>query len=358
LALGPGTPRTFDDLLNLDVPQLALHVVTFTDGTLVSVNFNHATSDLGGLVAILNAWKLILAGRPQDVPKFRGYRTDPMAGLYESTPKEKSLVVDSFLSGWKMIYWALGHMWSSHWAPFEFRVVSIPRHVIDAFLERSRREALSEDDDTGNGSGTGFISENDVIVALCNRLMAQTMDRSRLIVTLVPIDPRGRAKTVFEADAAYVQNTPSAAFFQCSVAEAQDLALGKLAVRSRAAVTAQATEEQLKAAAVAVYASFKKTGNAPLAGTPTSALLCVTNWGKSGILEKTDFSPAIVKPSSRQRDGAKPGHPVWFHSDSLDPGSFATSIVGVMGRDLDRNLWLYGSFPTPTWDALIGFLEE
>jgi hypothetical protein len=242
---------------------------------------------------------------------------------------------------------ALGHMWSSYWAPFESRLVSYPRHVMDAFLQRSRREAFPEDSDGGKGGGSRFISENDVMVALCNRLMARAMDRSRIIVTLMSIDPRGRARTVLEADAAYVQNAPNAAFFHCSAAEAQDLALGKLAVRSREAVAAQATEEQLKAMAVAAYTSFKRTGSAPLAGTPTSALLCVTDWSKSGMIGKTDFSPAIVKPSSRQRNGSKPGHPVWFHSDSLDPSSFATSIVGAMGRDLEG---AYGSterFPRP-----------
>lgn len=55
LASGPGAPRSLEDLYYSDFPQFSLHVITFEDGTLVSINHNHMIADLSGLKAILDA---------------------------------------------------------------------------------------------------------------------------------------------------------------------------------------------------------------------------------------------------------------------------------------------------------------
>ena len=101
-ALGPGAPRTLDDYLHSDVPLFALHVVTFEDGTLVSIKFHYIVSDLAGLRYILDAWQLRLAGKPEAKAEFMSVE-DGMRPLYEGPPQERQVITDARISGWGMI---------------------------------------------------------------------------------------------------------------------------------------------------------------------------------------------------------------------------------------------------------------
>lgn len=339
----------------MDVPQFSLHVVTFTDGTLVSLNFNHVTSDLGGLIAILKAWGSILAGKPEEVAPFIGYRDDPMAELYK--PKEqttiKSILAQTQLEGWRAPVWALRHLVETWWTGLEGRMICIPKKAIDAIIQDARDHvALKGDADL-------FVSENDVVMAICNRLLASRLALNRSIVNLIVVDARSRVKSVFWDDAAYVQNTNSAAIFLCQANEALELPIGEIALRSRIAVAEQCTEEQLKSTAKHTYDSLIATGNPLVIGKDISSLfMVVSNWSKAGFLDKFDFSPAIVKPSRTVRPGAKPGHAVYFHSQPLGKGFFSMNMVTIMGRDLTGNFWLSGEFSAATWDSAIEFFNS
>ncbi|KAH7153389.1 hypothetical protein EDB81DRAFT_758338 [Dactylonectria macrodidyma] len=343
LALGPGAPRTIQDYFQMDVPQFSLHVVTFTDGTLVSINFNHVTSDLGGLIAILKAWTCILAGKPEEVAPFIGYRDDPMVELYR--PKEPTTI--------KLILAQTQLEVETWWTGLDGRMICIPKKAIDSIIQDARDHvALKADTDL-------FVSENDVVMAICNRLLASRLALNRSIVNLIVVDARSRVKSVFRDDAAYVQNTNSAAIFLCQANDALELPIGEIALRSRLAVDEQCTEEQLKSTAKHTYDSLVATGNPLVIGKDISSLfMVVSNWSKAGFLDKFDFSPAIVKPSATARPGAKPGHAVYFHSQPLSKGFFSMNMVTIMGRDLTGNFWLSGEFSAATWDSATEFFRE
>ncbi|KAF5639236.1 hypothetical protein F52700_4088 [Fusarium sp. NRRL 52700] len=292
LGVGPGAPTSFEDFCATDVPQFSLHVVTFQDGTLVSLTFSHMTTDLGGLSAVLEAWCLILAGKPEQVAKFPGYKDDAMAGLYRAEGTEKSKPGDSLplLSGWRLAIWALRAAYDGWMYPLEFRRLRVPAKAINAVVAEARSDISLEK--TTDGSKP-FVSENDVILALFNRSVAKSMGRGRAIVTLIAVNPRDRLKNIFLPGSAYVQNAPCGAFFYCPVKDAQDLPLGKVAMISRQAVVEYLTEGQIKAAAKAAYESMIEGGNPPIVGDTTTTMIMSTNWAKSGFLDKTDFGPAV-----------------------------------------------------------------
>ncbi|KAF5594356.1 uncharacterized protein FSUBG_9458 [Fusarium subglutinans] len=161
IGIGPGAPTTFEDLCATDVPQFSLHVVTFQDGTLVSLTFSHMTTDLGGLSAVLEAWCLILAGKPEQVAKFPGYKDDVMAGLYRAESTEKSKTDGSLLSGWRLAVWALRAAYDVWMYPLECRTLRVPAKAINAIVAEARSEVSLEK--TTDGSKP-FVSENDVIL--------------------------------------------------------------------------------------------------------------------------------------------------------------------------------------------------
>ncbi|CCT72053.1 uncharacterized protein FFUJ_13949 [Fusarium fujikuroi IMI 58289] len=325
----PGAPTSFEDFYSTDAPQFSLHVATFQDGTLVSLTFMHMTTDLGGLSSVLEAWCSILAGKPEQVAKFPGYN-DVMAGLYRAETTEKSKTDGSLLSGWRLVVWALRAAYDGWMYPLESRMLRVPAKAINAIVAEARSEISLEK--TTDGSKP-FVSENDVILALCNRSVAKSMGRGRAIVTLIAVNPRDRLKNIFLPDSAYVQNAPCGAFFYCPVRDAQDLPLGKVAMLSRQAVVEYLTEGQIKAAAKAAYVSMIEGGNPPIVGDTTSTMIMSSNWAKSGFLDKTDFGPALT------------------------PIIFPVSVGINMGRDGDGNLWLGGDLSAASWATLMGYLK-
>lgn len=62
-----GTPTTLEDYLNQDRGQLGLHVVSFTDATLVVLYYNHTSFDLMGWGALMTAWTHELHGRGDQI---------------------------------------------------------------------------------------------------------------------------------------------------------------------------------------------------------------------------------------------------------------------------------------------------
>jgi hypothetical protein len=359
LAIGPGAPRCIDDYFYSDLPQFALHVVSFTDGTLVSISFNHIISDLAGLMAIMNAWQLVLAGKPEAVPPFKGFYDDSMAGLYKAQTTEKFVLADKQLSGWRLAAFGLRLIFDSWWnSPIDSKLLCIPKKAMDALVQAARDQLPQSVDVDSAASSPSFISENDIVVALATKALAHNLSPNRPITILQAVDPRSRVKSVFDQDAAYVCNAPAAAFVHYNGQEVIDKTIGELALDGRKALLSQLTEEQMKAIAVMAGKSMMSTGNPPMFGESNTAFVVFSNWSKAAFLDKVDFSPAIVKGAETNRPQGKPGHPVYYHSQSIEKGSFVTNVVVIMGRDLEGNFWMNADFPTHIWPALLGHLEK
>lgn len=177
---------------------------------------------------------------------------------------------------------------------------------------------------------------------------------------MMAVDPRPRVKSVFRQDVACVQNSPTAVFFNCRANEALELQLGKLASLSREAITTQAAEEQLKAYTSLSAESVRATGMNVFFGDKDMAFHLVSNWLRADLFEKMDFSPAILKPAPADVLGGQRGHPTYYQaadSQSVD-APLRLSLLVVMGRDYDGNLWLSCVMPRQVWPKLLQFLDS
>lgn len=362
LALGPGAPTKLDDYLYSDLPQFALHVVTFDDGTLVSLNFSHVSSDVSGMRYILDAWQLHLAGKPESKAEFMSVR-DGMAPLFETPTTESHGITPLKLSGWRKAAWVVRFMLDSWWVPYESRLVCIPTAVMDKMVENAREDLLKSAVD--GMEQPPFITEGDVLLALSLRLAAYNLPEgsNRSITQLIAVDPRGRVKSVFRDDAAYVQNAPSGVLVICPAPQALTMSLGELALRARRDIARQTTEEQLKAGATVLADALKDSGNLPMYGDVTGYLATSSNWSRAKLLQSIDFSRAITKPAKAKRrvqgSSWRPGCPVYYHSRNFErKGTFSTSVLVIMGRDHEGNMWLTGHYPSWTWSRLLETLNS
>ncbi|KAF5556417.1 hypothetical protein FNAPI_5767 [Fusarium napiforme] len=358
LGLRPETPRNMDDYVHSDIPQFCLHVQTFTDGTLVNLTFSHVTTDLMGLSAIFEGWSQVLAGKPEAVIQMPGYLKDVFDDMLKSPPKERHVLADKILDGWRFKVWGLRSLYES-WKSgnIQSRTLCIPKDTVSRMMQQARGH-LGE----GETGSKPFISEGDVFAALSCLMLAkyQGRDTNRELATIMAVDPRSRARSIFLPDKAYVQNSPTNAFVFCRANEILDLPLGKLALQVREAIQAQTTEEQLKAS-TALSVESMKTNNMPVVfGSTNMAAQFMSNWSKGDLAEKLDFSPAIEQEVSPESRKGKRGHPVYYQAS--DPGhntvSAISSVFVVVGKDYEGNTWFSNSLPQRMWTDLMDYLEQ
>lgn len=136
---------------------------------LIFLVFSHMIRYLGGLSILVDAWKLVLAGHPEQVAKFPGHRDDSMAGLYRSDGTEIPKTHGSLLSGWKLTIWTFRAALEGWQSPYEWRLLRVPGKVIDAIVAQTRRDIALE---TPTSNTNSFVSDNDVILALINHCVA------------------------------------------------------------------------------------------------------------------------------------------------------------------------------------------
>lgn len=364
LGLGPGTPRNIDEFVSSGKPQFCLHVQTFTDGTLVSLTHTHISTDLMGWTSILEAWSLILAGKPEAVAPMLGYREDPFDAMWNPKPKQRHILADKVLDGWGFKYWGLRSLYESWRNPSESRTLCIPKHAMERMVQeaRSHIEVKADATTASDPASKPFISEGDVLAAVACHMLAQHQGHSstRQLATIMAVDPRSRVTSVFNRDAAYVQNSPTNIYFFYRANQALELPLGKLALLVRKAVATQATEEQLKVTASLSAESMKTTKMPVIFGDKTMATQFMSNWTKGKIAEKMDFGPAVVRAAAHGGSRSKPGHPVYFQGS--DPAHNTVSVISnvfvVVGRDYDGNTWFSISLPGGMWSYLMDYLEQ
>ncbi|KAL5333779.1 hypothetical protein BJX70DRAFT_403192 [Aspergillus crustosus] len=145
LTSDPDTPKTLEDYLARDVPQTSLHVVSFTDSTLISISLPHTLTDGTGGALIYRCWSLVLQGREDEIPAFHGYDSDPLA-TFGQTASEPYMYQPLLLTGWR-------------------KIVCIP----GPYLAGLRKKAIEEIRATP-GNEKGSVGDNDVITAWFTRL--------------------------------------------------------------------------------------------------------------------------------------------------------------------------------------------
>lgn len=174
LAVPPGSPSSLDDYLYQDRGLLGLHVVTFTDATLVVLYFSHTTLDLMSWGAILTGWTAELDGRLDDIPVPLG--GDPGDDNFDlmselgTKPTEPHVLAAHHMPMSGLVGFGLRNSLDLAVRPKECRIVCIP----GSFVDRLRAQALEElRDEAARNGATGpapFLSHGDVLSAWWTRL--------------------------------------------------------------------------------------------------------------------------------------------------------------------------------------------
>ncbi|KAI1340082.1 hypothetical protein F5Y15DRAFT_423498 [Xylariaceae sp. FL0016] len=385
----PNGPRTLDDYLYTDAPQLSLHIVSFMDATIVSLSWPHTLLDAMGRKALLDAWIAVLEGRDDDVLPLHGFDKDPLENLGSNA--QESYILDPFrLSTFQIILFSLRYTWETliRHRGEETRIFRIPaaylRSLRDAALATLASEAAintTHDDDVGanlekepgphsNKRNPLFLSEGDVLSAYIARLALHHLHPThpdRLVVLMNALGMRSALASgddaLLPADRAYIGNAVAGAYAHVTVRELCGRPLAHAASRVRRAVVRQGTRAQIEARA-AIDRGAAARGEVVAFGDVGMVPVVVSNWSKARFFD-TDFSAAVVRTGAggggsegAGETGRRLGRPVYIQPSGFVRGLPIRNSFQIVGKDGRGDYWVAGTLRRGLWEGMRAWMEE
>ncbi|KAH5266811.1 hypothetical protein HBI72_078730 [Parastagonospora nodorum] len=353
LAVRPDAPKTMEDLLAGDTPQMSVHITSFTNATLVGLSWPHTLMDVMGQQAFIQAWSLVLAGRESEVPPVLGAQEDELCAIADAPAEnaEEYIHKSKQLKGMAMVQFGARFAWEMMTGPApETRTICLSKKVVAAL----RSQAQSDLPDPVNGEEKPFISDGDVLTGWTMRAVATSLPSPRPVTALHAMNARFRLPSLINAKGVYLQNmlVPGFTFIPADTARGP---MGPIALTNRQHLLEQATEAQV----LASLREQRVSGDpSKLLYSDANALLMpFTDWTKAKFFQSADFGPAVVRASDEQSRCNPPGSPIFHHASSRKPNQTTMLVVIILGKDFDDNYWITMTMSPNAWRNIENSLE-
>lgn len=349
LVTRPGRPTKIAEWTKADHPALSVHVVSFTDATLVTLSWGHVFFDALGQQSFLQAWQAVLEGRDEDVPTFIPYEEDPLVAIAEGADARNHVLFRSALAGiWfvlfvvRIIYGIVVHSKEAG------RMVRFPGPWVDALRAQAmadlRAKSVTEKD--------AFISHGDVLLAFwCKKtLAAQHLRPSKPVQIVNAMNLRGIWEELpVPGKTAYIGNAVMTSVTLTTVAEVESLSVGELAGRVREDLKKQRSPEQIKSMLAWSLNNLKKGALPPMVGSWKQIAFAWSNWTRARVYD-VDFSSAVVHSETGIRDRTtKLGHPSFVMNHSHSDGVNIRNGGMLLGKDSNGDWWLSWDMGVDAW---------
>jgi hypothetical protein len=348
-----GTPTSIDDWLTQDRGQLGLHVISFTDSTLVVLYYNHTCFDLMGWGALMTAWTQVLHGREDLVATPIG--GDPGSADFDlfgdlgTKPTEPHILVNHHMKLGSLIGYGARNIADMTWKTKENRIVCVP----GAFIDRLKAQSLAE---IQAGAGPGekqFLSDADVLAAWWARVAVASSESPKSSRTIsIQYAASARKALGVSTDLAknpYVSNLFTMLYTLLPARDIINTPVSLTATEIRRSIVEQGTREQVEA-----YFALQRQSSGkvfPFMGDSNMHSLTISNWCKANLYGH-DFSPAALSVEGR----SGPRYPSYVQTTQL-PFNFPEGFC-IIGQDSQRNYWLYGFRVAGLWAKVEEALAE
>lgn len=351
---GPKAPRGLDDWLFTDTPALAVHVISFTDATFITLTYSHSLVDGVGKREIVTNWCKVLAGRMEDVAPLADWDEEPMETLCRplEAGEERHIHQDKQLTGWRKWYWVFRFIYEriANRNNYRQRNLFIPASTMSRIRQRVEEEA--EDEGKEGQQPAPYLSDNQLLTTWLVRLAClQLKNTNRPLGITSAVDLRGfpqlggvRPGTV------YLQNLLAYTWINTSPAAILRAPLASAAALMRAELKPQLTLPQVRAAAYLTHSGIKRSGTVDFFIGKDTSIVSVSSLAKAKYWETIDFSPAVVKPGEGGKKGLA-GRLVW-QSSTPRSGLKPSCLIVIQGKDLQGNWFAQMVLSQKTWDMV------
>ncbi|KAM7197838.1 hypothetical protein V8F33_005330 [Rhypophila sp. PSN 637] len=351
------SPAGISDYVDTDKPVLGLRIHSFTDRTIVVLQWQHVAFDALGLQCVVENWARMLRGQESSIPTPCGLESDPFAPLADGSRRneksEQHVLVSKKAGLGGMLKWGLGYGVDMLVRAKENRMVCIPQSYWQPQLKQALAELRAEATALGEDPDKVFLTENDVVTAWVLRsvVLPQNMPAERTVAASIAMSLRKAFIGDLIPDpetSPYVGNAFGWANVLVTAGDVASKPLSWLAKQVRKAINEQGTKAQHEA-----YYEMVRTSGTPLPivifGDGGMAQVGFSNWDKAGLF-KLDFSPARVGK------GEGTCMPVYVQ-ENHGPVKPADGFF-VFGKDGRGNYWTSAYKVKGQWGKLQEMLEK
>ncbi|KAF7546857.1 hypothetical protein G7Z17_g8139 [Cylindrodendrum hubeiense] len=356
LAGPPGLAGNVEELISKDAPQMALHITSFSDATLVTISWPHTLMDAIGHQDLLRSWSLVVAGREEEVPPLLGAVNDVLLEAEQSNPDkaEEFKMKERQLGGVGTSVFFSRYMWDNlRNGAVETRLIYIPKKVFAKIRNQAQEEAVAAAQSIDEKP---YVGEGDAMIAWISRTMALAEKKSRPLTVASLYNARFRLSSLANQTGVYIQNMVlfTFTFLPGKMAKGP---LGPTAMCHRRHLVEQATEEQsLSFLRIVRDLDGKGKGKATMFGEKDALPLIINNLTKVDLIKVVDFSGAVIRQGEKDESRSNPvGGMVNYHFQHFDELMTIRNFFAVMGKDYDDSYWITAALFPKSWDK---FEEE
>lgn len=348
-------PKTIDDMIDRDLPQLSVHVTSFQDATLVGISWPHSAMDSLGFKTFLQSWSLVVQGREMEVPSLLGASEDVMLHMenQEPTSSREELIIQKYrLVGLHLLLFALRYIWAVIWNPApEVRSVFLPKAALDRLQDACQNEIADEDTEVEKIAKAAPADEETTLLAWFIRIAASATPSSKPVTVLNFLNARNSLSSLFDRHGVYVQNMVcySFSFLTRQVARGPLQPLVREHIRH---IQEQSTEQQCLAF-LRAYRRETEGGNPfKLFYGPSDAhVIGCNSFVNADLVHAANFSAAAV-PSVGVEGGesAPPGTMTCFYYHIVNNRlGCGPQCIYLLGKDHGGNMWVVAALPPKVW---------
>lgn len=359
-------PNGIEDYLSSDIPQLFIHVVTFTDTTLITVTFLHTVFDAMGLSYFFQAWTAVLSGQEDQVPPFLGFDEDILEAKTEYVPAEKHVLSTKTFTKFQMAVFILSRWWETYWYPeIQDKVISIPNIYVQKMREKALQELKTQQSSSPQSSSKGkdiFISEGDILLAYLSKTLIRALNPPPTTPIQISNVFDTRSILNISQQGAYTGNAtiPSCTSFTAQTLQTNPTS--KIALALRLSLNEQRTPTQVHAMSSLRKKTLQETGYLPLVGDSRQISITCTNWHRARFFE-LDFKAARVDSGNGIGLGGgeeEPCRPSYINTAGPSPlgPHVARNLVTVTGRDGVGNWWVQILARASAWGRIEQVIRE
>ncbi|KAK5992147.1 Acetyltransferase pyiB [Cladobotryum mycophilum] len=321
LAMRPDAPTDMKDYLAKDLPQISIHVVSFTDATLVSVMWTHIVMDALGRQEMMKAWSRCLKGEP--IQPLLAAREDLVWDAIDPKKNPQVLALEhKRLYGFKFFRFAVRTIWDWLSGPTtQAKTIFIPKWAVDRLRDQAQ-EGLKN-----IGKGRGVISRGDVLASWVVQLVARAQPQPRPVTCMGAVDLRTRMPGVFEEGAH------------------TDCTLGEIALKTRETLSTQLAEDQITAYLQIIRREKEEGGDASMVfGETDSIIVPISNAAKAYFHKSVDFSPAVIRAGDTSTKRTNPPGTIIYHHPTFIQVNKVMKNWASITSDREDNYWMTSFF--------------
>lgn len=175
LIYGQEVPKTLDDYIYTDRPQLGLRVISFKNSTIVVLHWIHLAFDATAKRALLDAWMLMLQGRESEILEPLA-PNDYILERLGKNPTEPHVLAKHHVSKLGLVWWVLQNFYNLAVGKKEHRMVCVPATYLAKLREKALEELAAQAG--SEESEIPFLSEGDVLLAWVSRLAMANLPKN------------------------------------------------------------------------------------------------------------------------------------------------------------------------------------